>query len=487
LHPVFSLPPSGILDSFYSVNTYFPGLLMIVVALHLLAPTSPGQTAGELIAQAVEAQKKGNPDAAIAMYSTALTKGLDPRFEAIVLQNRALAWVEKAQWASAEQDATAALAINGKSATAFAVRAEARKGLGLVDLAVSDYAEAIKLEPGDAIYLNNRGHLYDSLQKWDLALQDFERALQLHPKYAHALAGRGEAFRNLGDPVKALVDLNQAIALDPQSPFPYNSRGQTFAALGKHEEALTDYNTAIKAVPTYAPALSNRGSTLAALGRHKEALADYAAALKIDPSFTPALNNRAMLHVSINKLPDAIEDFTEVIRLRPDQVLAYNNRAAAYDKSGEGAKALADLAAAIKLDPKNGQSYKYRAIAHVNRGRWDEALTDFREASALLPDDVETWNWLGRLLGSHPKADLRDGAKAVEAATRACELSGWKNPDCIDTLGAAYAEAGDFENAKKHANTALSLPGTPDATRQRMQRRLTLYEAGMPFHIPAAP
>jgi len=32
---------------------------------------------------------------------------------------------------------------------------------------------------------------------------------------------------------------------------------------------------------------------------------------------------------------------------------------------------------------------------------------------------------------------------------KACELSNWKVSACLDTLAAAYAREGDFENAMK--------------------------------------
>ena len=443
------------------------------------------QTAGELIAQGVDAQRKGNPDLAITQYTAALSKGLDARFEAIVLQNRALAWVEKLSWEKAVTDSDAALKLNSKSATAYAVRAEARKGLRETEKAILDYSEAIRLEPGDPIYLNNRGSLYDALQKWDLAFQDFDKAVKIQPRYVHALNGRGEALRNLGMGEKAMKDFDLAIELDAKSANLYNNRGLTLSSLGKHENALTDFNRAIQLRPDYAAAYNNRGLNYAAMRKYVEALADYNQAIKIEPGFPGPLNNRGMLSAQEGKLKDAIADFSQIIRLRPDNISAYNNRAAAYDKNGQPDKALTDLDTAIKLAPKEGQSFKNRAIAYVNRGRWDDAMGDFATATTLLPEDVEAWNWLARLYGSHPTASLRNGAKAVEAATKACELSQWKNADCVDTLGAAYAESGDFEKAKKYAHDAIAIEGIPAATRQRMERRLGLYEQGQAFHIPA--
>ena len=46
-----------------------------------------------------------------------------------------------------------------------------------------------------------------------------------------------------------------------------------------------------------------------------------------------------------------------------------------------------------------------------------------------------------------PEEKHRNGQQAVEYATKACELTAWKNAPYLGTLAAAYAEAGDFAKA----------------------------------------
>jgi len=82
------------------------------------------------------------------------------------------------------------------------------------------------------------------------------------------------------------------------------------------------------------------------------------------------------------------------------------------------------------------------------------------------------------------QAEFRDGTKAVENATKACELSRWDNYRYIDTLAAAYAEAGNFEQAvewQRQAVTKLPADIRP-SQRADCEAKLRLYQAGQSYH-----
>ena len=68
-------------------------------------------------------------------------------------------------------------------------------------------------------------------------------------------------------------------------------------------------------------------------------------------------------------------------------------------------------------------------------------------------------------------------------ATRACELTNWKNAGCLDTLAAAYAESGDFKAAIKWQTEAIRVRPEPTGASLRsgmnFEGRLRLYERGL--------
>ncbi len=79
-------------------------------------------------------------------------------------------------------------------------------------------------------------------------------------------------------------------------------------------------------------------------------------------------------------------------------------------------------------------------------------------------------------------AEFRDSAKAVEQATKACELTNFKKANYVGTLAAAYAETGDFDFAVKRQEEAIDLLSEEEEElRSDFEERLELYQSGKPY------
>jgi tetratricopeptide (TPR) repeat protein len=114
------------------------------------------------------------------------------------------------------------------------------------------------------------------------------------------------------------------------------------------------------------------------------------------------------------------------------------------------------------------------------------------EADALLPSTVDAFrkqadlgeldaqNAIAWLLATHPEPAVRDGGEAVTYAEQAVAATRRANPEYLDTLAAAHAEAGDFAKAVAVQKEAMALLHTEEEKRGYASR-LKLYESGSPY------
>ena len=152
-------------------------------------------------------------------------------------------------------------------------------------------------------------------------------------------------------------------------------------------------------------------------------------------------------------------------------------RSALFNQNEAADKALADLNAAIKLDPQFAMAFTNRGWLYVEKGDLDKALADFTAATKLAPREALPANNLAWFRATCPTAKFRDGKQAVTLATLACEQTLYKHEEFLDTLAAAFAEAGDFKAAVKWATKTLEL----DPQNEDFAAHLKLYQSGQPL------
>jgi hypothetical protein len=99
-------------------------------------------------------------------------------------------------------------------------------------------------------------------------------------------------------------------------------------------------------------------------------------------------------------------------------------------------------------------------VAHTNLGNLfsaREAIPHYEKALQIAPHTMLPLNNLAWVRATSPDPFQRDGAKALELAKEANQLSGGKDPVFVRTLAAAYAENGQFTEAIETAQRALPL------------------------------
>ena len=143
-------------------------------------------------------------------------------------------------------------------------------------------------------------------------------------------------------------------------------------------------------------------------------------------------------------------------------------------------RAILDFTEAIRLDPRLAAAYHNRGNAWHAKADYDKAIADYTEAIRLDPMEYRPLACRARVWSTCPDPRYRDGDRAIESATRACELTRWKDAFALGSLAAAYAESGDFHAAVHWQTEAVELY-QDETDRKAAREHLALYEQRMPY------
>jgi tetratricopeptide (TPR) repeat protein len=155
----------------------------------------------------------------------------------------------------------------------------------------------------------------------------------------------------------------------------------------------------------------------------------------------------------------AIQRCTTVLKSTVDKrftVPAYCMRSNTYARKYQSQQAMNDAESAVRVSPYSPSGYVARANVNAALGKYQLATADLDKAIYLAPRYESVLNAMAWFKAVCPETAYRDGKKAVELGKRACVITEWRRSTYLDTLAAAYAECGDFDQAIKYENQAIS-------------------------------
>ncbi len=374
-------------------------------------------------------------------------------------------------------------------AKAYLLRAQLRENK---DERMADIEAAIKADPASVEALQLRAAVHIEQGEVDKAIADFEELLKKNPEnvaVAQALATTYASTKNYD---KALEHLSKAIELAPENALNYAMRAEVYELQEKYDEALADLTQSLKLQPNNAGALLARARLHYFQEHLDEARADIDRLLQERPGLSQGVLLRSMIEAAGGDYQKAIADLQNILRADPSNVGLQRQLAAMYVADERPRKAIQVLSGILAADESNWEALRARGDALLSVGKHAEAIEDYDQALKIqseLPDDErirDTWvnilNNLAWVLSTSPKDEVRNGKRAIELATKACEVTSFETPHILSTLAAAYAETGDFENAIKWSKKCVEigvekLPEQIDQLRDELKH----YEEGKPF------
>ena len=283
----------------------------------------------------------------------------------------------------------------------------------------------------------------------DEALSHIHEAIRLHPGHPQLRYNLGNTLLSLGRLEEAVESYQRALAIEPDHPKANNNLAVTYQQMGDLARAVQHYREQLTVSPMDARAHANLGTALFEQGRVQAADDAFARALELDPDWVAALEGRGDVARARGQLEDAEHRYQQVLSAQPEAP---------------------------------GANYGLGAI-RLAQGAPEAAIVHFRKAVqsndayiGVLNDDA--WG-----LATDPDPGLRAPAQALALATLADQLTGHQVPELLDTLAAAQAATGDFEQAAQTLERALALAAGGSAAQYipEFRQRRALYRQGKAF------
>ena len=261
-----------------------------------------------------------------------------------------------------------------------------------------------------------------------------------------AVLGRDAREKGLREDI---VGHRMMLRANPRDAALHESLARLFLQVGQLDDALAHIQESVRLKPDSAVGHYNLGTALAAHGRPAE----------------------------------AVRSFTEAVRLDPNLAYAHNSLGVALYGLGLSEEAMGHFRRALAIEPVYANAHNNLARALEARGKPEEALLHYRRALEIMPDSASVAGRVAWILATHADADVRDPQEAIDWAERAVRLSGRMDAAALDSLAAAYASGGRFDDAVAAAQTAvdLALAARADAQVSLIRMRLELYRQSRPY------
>lgn len=331
-------------------------------------------------------------------------------------------------------------------------------------------------------------------------LERLDQALEVSPKSIPVLLAAGAYFAEVKRYDRAVECMNTVLEQDPSNTTALGALVEIYTQEKKHDKALEQLETLEKLLPNEVGLMVERARIFSMLEKNDEALEVLEKARAKDPRNPVVLMIRASIYLSMKDYEKAGKDinalyrlnlpperFQLVRRLRVDYYVQQEKYASAlklidqmiadteYDidlkiwkamilsAKKANSQALAILEELLKRPQEEFRDRDYfnalRALGdvHLNLGSHSAATSTYKKAMAIDPEDPGLLNNYSWLLSTSPVDAFRDGELALEFAKKAAEKTDYKQAHILSTLGAAYAENLNFDEALKWAEKAVQL------------------------------
>lgn len=231
--------------------------------------------------------------------------------------------------------------------------------------------------------------------------------------------------------------------------------GNARLSSGKLDMAKVYFENALKNNENRDEAYYGLGRVALAKTEYIDAVINFTKALEINPNMAVAYFGRSIAWKMMGNLENALTDVNKGITLNSNNASAYSLLGDIYLGKKEYNLALTNYNKALAINQTDALLYRSRAIYWYTDGNFGNAISDLEQALKLKPSYFITLNDFAWILATCSNKSYRNGSRAVALAEKA--VKSFRSAEILDTLAAAYAEAGRFDDAVKIQEESIDI------------------------------
>lgn len=289
------------------------------------------------------------------------------------------------------------------------------------------------------------------------ALKAIDEALRLAPENKDYKKAKAFVLAALEQYDEAEKLFDEATADSADDLMTQMEKGQFFSSIRQNDKAIELFSQLIDKFDSIPSLYYLRGALYAQEKEYRKAMKDVNQALRIDPTFTEAIQLKGVIYLQQKKTAEAVRLFETLKNRDPENAQTVTQLAYAQAQNDDFSGAMKTLAPLFEANPDSAELLRCRGDIELMYGRFGEAITTYEKILELDPNDSGALNNYSWLLATAPDDTVRNGEKALELAKAAAEKTNYKEAHILSTLGAAYAELGNFDEALKWSNQAVEL------------------------------
>ncbi len=373
---------------------------------------------------------------------------------------------------------------SGSAAQVFLANQSLKEGSA--QAAIRELREALVSNPGSLAVLSGLAKVLESEGRLEEAIGYQRQAVELHPESTRNRARLGEMLVRAGRDSEAVEQLEVVVEQAPDLDLARIQLADALGRLGRFAQAKPHADRLVEDFPDSVDLRWKRLRIDDRLGNLDAVRSDLEILLIEAPTMAGVHFRWGMMVLAEGNQGEALVRFQRAAELDPDLEEAWTNAAILLGREGRYREAAAAQAQVVRLEPGNPDAHLMLATARILGEEYALARQELLRALERHRDDPRIADVLARLLAAAPDDAVRDGAMAVEVASKVLKV--YPRAEYAQTLAMALAEVGDFEQAlalqQRVVEEFRERGSEAEAALRQAERWRESYRQGRPLRSP---